>query len=180
MIDIIKRTVEQIVEKILNQAMDFLIPCFIILSVLVYLPEFREVMGMQSFYMEYRPWINFLWLYVSASIIWKTWENWRAARYQARKKLIKIREINGLPEEERAIIGQLLQPGMDRIWLSIDNPAAANLRLRKILVRIAFDLSRERQGLYQVDIPGYWYCLNSEVKQMLGQIQEVIDNQLDS
>jgi hypothetical protein len=163
---ILKQIIERIIEKALSLSKDFHAICFTILLVITCSPDIRRWIKIDSFYAEYRPWIVLPLLYCGLSILYKALGNWRVSRQQARQDLRRIWELGNLPQEEKAIIHQLLQPEMDRIWLSVDNPAAANLWQRKIIKRIAPDLLQERRGLYDVTVPGYWYCLSSEIQRI--------------
>jgi hypothetical protein len=170
--DFAKQIATQIAKKIFELPLNFLVPCFIILSLTISSSAFREATGMQTLYLEYQPWITLVCLYfglnILCQIVCQFFKKWCVHRQRKPRRMeqetLKMQEIIGLPEEEQAIINQLLQPSMDRIWIAVDNPAAANLLRRKILTRITFGLQNEYQGLYRAPVPGYWYCLKPAIK----------------
>ena len=146
--EIIKKIIEQIVEKNLNLSLDFLLPCFIILLSFILFPAGREALGMRAFYMEYQPWINLLCVYfgvhvacqvikkgffsVSTSFVSKSKNKHQAELIQTQNRRI-LAQINTLPPLERELFNQCLNAGSDVVYLPMNNPAVSSLVHKRIL-----------------------------------------------
>ena len=148
----------QFVKKLFELSWSFLIPCFLMTSVITFSPYLRETLGIEEIYRQYQYLFSLLLIYSAICILYRLTDATilKLRRFLNRKQHRKniMKELPLLTTEENRMLSYILHADTSAVWVPYHDPSVQALRAKGIIYLVSKQLIMPRRNL--VPQNSYW------------------------
>lgn len=131
----------QFVKKLFELSWSFLIPCFVMTSVITFYPYLRETLGIEEVYRKYQYLFSLLLIYSVICILFRLTDATilKFRRFLKRRKYKKniVKELPLLTIEEKRMLAYILHAKSSAVWVPYHDPSVQTLLAKRIIYLVS-------------------------------------------